>query len=303
LPILAAGEILWDVFEHRELLGGAPLNFAITTQRLGEPVALLTAVGNDAPGARALASIQTLGLSCDLIQQVEGVPTGSAVVTTDEAGNASFVIHRPAAFDRLAVDAQLLSRIQGLNPSWMYFGTLAQTEPQNEANLREILARVPEIRCFYDMNLREGHWHLALVERLSGLSNVLKLNETEAHLLHAATDEQAEFSLEGFCRKWSHRYDIEIICVTLGSQGCAIFADGELQTVSGFSVEVVDTVGAGDAFAAAFLHGLQQGWPAKKRAQFANAVGAMVASHAGAIADWDISQAWDLVASNGSELG
>jgi fructokinase len=298
LSVLAIGEVLWDVFSDRELLGGAPLNFAVTAQRLGTAAMLLTAVGGDQRGELAMSAMEKLHLLTAVIQTVDCFPTGTAVVTTDAAGNASYVIGRPAAFDRIALDEVMSRRIGEFAPDWLYFGTLAQTDPQNEAIVQTIVERWPRIRCFYDINLREGHWSLGLVQRLARLASILKLNGTEAELLHRLTTPGRPFNLEVFCRNWATLYDVDTLCVTLGREGCAVFAEDRLRFFPGCSVTVVDTVGAGDAFAAAYLHGLHQGWPIGTRAQFANAVGAVVATRAGAISHWGLEDVGELLASS-----
>jgi fructokinase len=146
------------------------------------------------------------------------------------------------------------------------------------------------------MNLREGHWNLALVERLSAMASILKLNDDEAKLLFGLTCAGEEFTLEGFCKVWSAQYQVDTICVTLGSEGCAIFHENELQRFAGYAVKVADTVGAGDAFAAAFLHGFALGWPVARIASFANALGALVASRAGATPPWTVEECLRLMA-------
>jgi fructokinase len=98
------------------------------------------------------------------------------------------------------------------------------------------------------------------------------------------------FNLEAFCRHWSATHGMKTICVTLGSKCCAVFADDRLVNYEGIKVKVVDTVGAGDAFAAAFLHGFELGWPMERTARFANAVGGLVASRAGATPAWTIDE-------------
>ncbi len=292
MQLLAIGEVLWDVFDPSEILGGAPLNFSAAAKRLGEAVALVTAVGEDLRGRRALDAMRALGLSTDFVQVLEGIDTGTARVTTDGAGNATFFIPRPAAFDAFRLDDARLSAIESLRPEWLYFGTLAQTQPAREETLQRILDRLrkmdrlPAVKCFYDVNLREGHWNLPLVERLSALATIVKLNEAEAETLFRRTRAGEAFSLEQFCRRWSSIYGVETICVTRGSQGCSIFRNGALQPFAGFRVKVVDTVGAGDAFAAAFLHGYGLGWPIDAIASFANALGALVSSRAGATSAW-----------------
>jgi fructokinase len=296
VKILAIGEILWDVFDRVETLGGAPLNFSAAVQRLGNPVALVSAVGDDSRGITAIESMKALGLSSQLVQVLPGKETGTAVVTTDARGNATYRIQRPAAFDQFDLDEAQLSAIEALHPNWLYFGTLSQTNPHNEEILHRILNRIPSIRCLYDINLRDGHWNFPLVQRLSRPATILKLNDTEAETLFGLAYPGEEFSLEQFCRRWSQDYSLETICVTLGSKGCAVFKDDAFEEFSGFSVKVADTVGAGDAFAAAFLHGCGLGWPTAEIATFANALGALVASRAGATAAWTVDECRSLIA-------
>jgi fructokinase len=290
------GEILWDVFEDAEFLGGAPLNFSAAAERLGHSVPLITAVGDDQRGHRAIESMQALGLSTEFVQILPGRETGTALITTDSQGNASFFIQRPAVFDAILVDEARLTTIAQVRPDWLYFGTLAPFHPPTEELLHRILDRLPDVQCFYDLNLRQGHWELALVERLSDLASIVKLNESEAETLFRLTQAGQEFSLEGFCRHWSSAHAVEMICVTLGERGCAIFETNVFQQFDGYAVRVVDTVGAGDAFAAAFLHGHELGWPTARAAAFANALGAQVASRAGATPAWTVDECWEMVA-------
>jgi fructokinase len=294
VQILSLGEVLWDVFSEREFLGGAPLNFSAVAQRLGNSVALLTAVGKDVRGDRAREEMQHLGLTTEFVQTTTERPTGAAIVSTYGHGNAVFSIERPAAFDCFHADDLFLARLARWNPDWIYFGTLAQADASMEEGLLALLDNFPRARCFYDVNLRTGHWSLSLVERLSGLADVMKLNDSEAEILYSLKWGESGFTLEAFCRRWASTSGIGTICVTLGSMGCAIFSGDALRTFPGFTVDVVDTVGAGDAFAACLLHGLHQGWPLEQCASLANAVGAIVASRAGATPEWTMDECLQL---------
>ena len=277
VKILSMGEVLWDVIGEEEYLGGAPLNFSAVLQRLGNAAAVVTAVGKDERGMRTIKAMQNLGLTTEFVQQVSERPTGTAFVSTDGDRNVVFTIDRPAAFDCVEVDASLLERAVHFAPDWLYFGTLAQANPHMETALERLVENLPETRCFYDVNLRSGHWSLALVERLSSAAHVLKLNRREAEMLYELTRGKSDFNLEDFCRHWSSTYNISTICVTLG--------------------EVVDTVGSGDAFAAAFLHGLNAGWPIEENATFANALGALVAGRPGGTPDWNLEEHSGLIRS------
>jgi fructokinase len=228
-----------------------------------------------------------MALPTKLVQTAPRLPTGTARISHDLHGEPLFVIERPAAFDAVELTRQALASIQTLRPDWIYMGTLLQSDSAMENLVGSLLEGVQGARCFYDMNLRTGHWSLPLVERLCRSASILKLNEVEAKTLAVITDAfPRAFSLESFCEAWAHRFDIEIICVTLGPGGCLIFSKEGAQRFPGYAVQVSDTVGAGDAFAAAFLHGFHQGWTIRRCAGFANALGALVASRPGATPDW-----------------
>ena len=87
------------------------------------------------------------------------------------------------------------------------------------------------------------------------------------------------------------RFGWQAAAVTLGERGCVVWDRGDFAAGHGHRVEVADTVGAGDAFSAALLHGLMEGWTAAEIANFANRVGALVASRPGAIPDWSLAEA------------
>jgi fructokinase len=276
--IISVGEILWDVIDGREFLGGAPLNFAVHARQLGHEVWLLSAVGDDHRGALALDTLRQRGIATDFIQTLPGKPTGTAEVELDHDGKPAFRIVRPAAYD---------------------FGTLYHTSPVALHSTLQLLGALPAAKRFYDVNLRDDNWTLAVVEQLSAQANVIKLSDVEAECLDAPLHaDDGSGSLRDFCRRWSAQYGCATACVTLGERGCAIFHGGDYVEVPGYKVTVADTVGAGDAFAAAFLHGLSQGWDMRRVGQFANAVGALVAGRAGATPEWKIAESWPLIGEN-----
>lgn len=304
MQVLSVGEILWDVFPERELLGGAPLNFSANAVRLGNRAALITAVGDDDRGRLAQEAMIALGVSTEFVRVTAERPTGVALVSTGPDGEPRFEIARPAAFDFLEMAPEALERAKHLQPDWLYFGTLIQTDEHVEQITRSLRESLPGVRGFYDMNLRTGSWNLPLVQRLCELATILKLNEFEARTLGELTGMGAEtFSLEEFCRKWAAVYGIDSICVTLGAAGCLVFQSGGAQTVPGYPATVEDTVGAGDAFAAAFLHGSHHGWPVLQTARFANAVGSTVASRAGATPEWSVEECLQLAAISWAQAG
>ena len=291
LRIVSIGEILWDVIGPAEYLGGAPLNFAAHARRLGHEVWMVSGVGDDERGRRAFASLQERGISPEFVQLQRGKPTGTAEVEVSPDGKPMFRIVRPAAYDFVSLTPALIRQLADLQPHWIYFGTLYHNSQRALDSTLQLLKEVPSARTFYDVNLRDGNWNLATVEQLAAQATVIKLSDSEAEFLDASLNaDGSEGSVEHFCHRWSDQYNCRTICVTLGERGCAIYKDREYTEVAGCKIEVADTVGAGDAFAAAFLHGLEQGWDARRCGAFANAVAALVASRPGAIPEWSVEE-------------
>jgi fructokinase len=281
--VASLGEFLWDIIGGQELLGGATFNFSVQLTRLGHDVCFISAVGDDDRGRRALQAAARLGLSTQFISTVKVAPTGVVSVDVGAQGQPSYVLHRPAAYDFAALPNP------DLRPDWIYHGTLQLIEPRMLFLLHQLLRRNPSAKRFYDINLRKDSYTAPLVMELLALAYVVKLNEDELETVQqmAGTSYQ---STETFCRAYASRFQWEAVCVTRGERGCAILSHGEYVEVDGVEVNVADTVGAGDAFAAAFLHGLDQGWPIAKIGEFANRLGALVASRAGGVPEWSWSE-------------
>jgi len=287
--VAVLGEVLWDLFDHSRRLGGAPLNFAAHAARLGHEPLLISAVGTDCLGEEAIGAIQALGLTTSFLQQTTRFPTGAARVHLGPGNQTRFTIERPAAYDDIRISGSDLEKLVSQAPGWLYHGTLFASTAAGEAVLCRLSNALPAATRFYDLNLRQGCWSAPLVTRLLRSADVVKLNEEEL----AGMQEFAGLprATEAFCREGAHRYGWMAVGVTLGARGCAVLAHGDYVESEGHSVKVVDTVGAGDAFAAAFLHGLISEWPAAEIAAFANRVGALVASRHGAIPAWTLEEA------------
>ncbi len=298
MKIVSVGEILWDLVEGREFLGGAPLNFALHAARLGHQALMVSAVGDDDRGLRSLAEISARALRTDFISRVPGHPTGTVTVKISHNGLPDYVIHRPAAYDFPILDAAALNSIASPAPDWIYFGTLQQLSPAAHQVLKTIFAAAPYGRRCYDVNLRRDSYTPGLIQNLLSAANVLKLNEDEiseiAGLLPSRMDanhgKEGESNLERFCCRVSLVFNLEAVCVTRGANGCALLLGDEYVTASAPSITVADTIGAGDAFCAALVHGISLNWPAGQIARFASGVGALVASRYGGSPEWHPSE-------------
>ena len=191
------------------------------------------------------------------------------------------MIERPAAYDAVEISDAVLAQIVQWKPSWCYYGTLFASRAQGRHVLQQLLDALPGARRFCDINLRPGFESRELACDLLHLADVVKVNERELTLVRDWLGLPAD--PERFCRAGAARFGWQAACVTLGARGCAMLVGDDYVEAAGVPVAVADTVGAGDAFAAAFVHGLIAGWPAPKVAEFSNRAGAMVASVPGAI--------------------
>ena len=290
MRVISIGEVLWDVFREEEHLGGAPFNFAAHLKRLGHEVFFISGVGTDERGDRILSRMSDMALSTDYVSRHPRYPTGVVTVNLSKAGQPTFTIHRPAAYDFPRLSVMQMSTLLSARVDWIYFGTLLQMSREARQLTRRLLSGSKQAQKFYDVNLRPDSHDPSLVRDLLAEATVVKLNDSEVPQVMAVVG-KTEGSLEGFCRVYARRFGWKAVCVTTGAQGCVALIDSEYIEGPGYPVEVADTVGAGDAFAAAFVHGLQEGWRPREIADFANRVGALVASRTGAIPAWTVDEA------------
>jgi fructokinase len=293
MKIISLGEILWDILPEAEHLGGAPFNFSLHARNLGHDVSFISAVGNDDRGRRALELMEQAGLSTRFVRRTSDYPTGTVTVSFDPSLGPQFRIHRPAAYDSPDLSPADLSALLTSPPGWIYFGTLQQMSASARDLTRRLLDAAPAARRFYDVNLRTDSYTPDLVRILIRQTHVLKLNHQELPLVKEMCGLEAA-SPEQFCREIARAFELESVCITRGAEGCTLLLDGEYVEAGGFPIQVADAIGAGDAFSAALLHGISSGWPARQTADFANRVGALVASRPGGSPHWTVTEAMAL---------
>jgi fructokinase len=287
-PVLCIGEVLWDVFADRRLLGGAPFNVACHLCALGQEAAMLSRVGDDALGHEILAQAKARGLAA-LIQVDCHAPTGQVTVTLGDDGSPTYVIHAPAAWD--AIEPTPAAVEAAAHASAIVFGSLAHRADRSRTTIGTLLES-PALKVF-DVNLRPPHDNRAVVEDLLRRSDIVKLNDDEIRRLAAWFG--LPDSVPAACAEIAGRFGPRAVCVTLGARGAALWSSGRWTEQPGHAVEVCDTVGAGDAFLAAFLALLMRGADAAEALAWANAAGAFVAAQPGAVPPLDLEALRTLV--------
>ncbi|MBQ6329184.1 MAG: carbohydrate kinase, partial [Kiritimatiellae bacterium] len=280
-------EILWDVIDGVPHIGGAPFNFAAHVARCGMKSAIVSAVGDDALGRRALAEAERLGVDVSMVGVHPSLPTGMVNVTLAD-GIPSYEIVRPVAWDEIAGDAAAwghaaLSCNDGRAgsplpavdaPRAFYFGTLAQRSPVSAATLGRLLDACASSLVFFDVNLRQDYWSVELVEKGLAFTDILKVNDDEMRTLG--------FAPESLFARFPR---LKTVVETRGAAGCRVTSrDGEAFDCPAISDgPVVDTIGAGDSFSAAFLAAVLRGGSLASAAEAGNRLAGKVAARAGAI--------------------
>jgi fructokinase len=285
---ISLGEVLWDVIGEEEHLGGAPFNFSAHLARLGHTVNFVSAVGNDERGDRVVERMSQMGLSREYLSRTPEYPTGIAPVSF-LAGQPRYEIQHPVAYDFPSLSDAQLKHLLAASPDWIYFGTLQQMSAQAKQLTFRMLGAAGTGKRFYDVNLRQKGWQPGLIRELIAQATVVKLNDEEMADVAAACG-LGGGSIEDFCRAAAAAYHLDGVCVTRGPKGCAALINSAYLESPGYRVTIADTVGAGDAFAAAFVHAWSSGWEPARICDFANRVGALVASRAGAIPPWTVTE-------------
>ncbi|MDB4978690.1 MAG: sugar kinase, ribokinase family [Candidatus Peribacteria bacterium] len=279
--IVGLGELLWDLLPEGKKMGGAPANFAYHCGLLGNNAVVASRIGTDALGDEALQIIADHGLDSGYIQRDAVHPTGSVSIVLDEKKQAQYEFASDVAWDYMECTEQW--KILAAKTDAICFGTLAQRNSVSSKAVGEFLSLLPANALkVFDVNLRGTFYSAELLDRLLHSCNLLKLNHQElpviAQLLSLGTNSEV-----GFARAILEKYPVETVCTTKGEEGSLFVTHNRVYEHQGYAVEVADTVGAGDAFCAAFVHYYLAGSPLEEIAEEASRRGAWVATQSGAM--------------------
>lgn len=276
--VLCVGEILWDALPDGLFLGGAPFNVACHLRSLRGQAAFVSRVGDDRLGREALRRMRARGLDTGLMQIDESLPTGFVQVELSGTGEPDYEILEPAAWDAITFTDTLQQHAD--RAVAIVYGSLAQRALTSRQTIRRLCEENDSLRVF-DINLRPPYVDRSVVEHSLQAADVVKFNDDEFD------DLQDWFDLSAQCgpamEELADAFDCAAVCITSGGNGARLWMHGKMWQHPGYSVEVEDTVGAGDAFLAALLTGLLEERCGDSVLTLANGLGAYVASRAGAI--------------------
>ncbi len=280
--ILAIGEILYDIFPEYKRLGGAPFNFAFHLKNLGMPVCFVSRIGNDTEGRKVIKFLQQNDLKSKNIQLDDRHRTGKVIIELNAKGVPEFNILPDVAYDYIEFNTSIASLLNA-NTRLIYFGTLAQRSEYGFKTIQQILEqRHHTTKCLYDINLRPHCFTKQIIVDSLRQCDVLKLNNEELEILKQMFDFKK--SSRSFVEHLMIKYCLEMLSLTKGNNGSELFTvDKHFQTQPAQLDNIVDSVGAGDAYTAILSIGYINKWPLELILEKATEFAARICEIKGAI--------------------
>ena len=285
--ILGIGELLWDMLPEGAQLGGAPANFAVMAGRLGNHAAVLSRIGRDDLGRKAVAQLDPLPVDTGHIQIDPAHETGRVTVALKD-GQAGYTFHQPVAWDFLELSdewVQLAERADAI-----CFGSLAQRALESRQTIQTLAAQTSAtcVRVF-DVNLRPPFYSGETIQESLELATVVKMSDGEMPAVLAllglpSDEEQGSARLRMDADRLLAEFPtLQMVAVTRGGHGSLLVTREEWHEHPGNPVKVADTIGAGDAFTAAMTHYLLRGADLATLNEAGNRWGGWIASQSGAM--------------------
>jgi len=280
--ILVIGEILFDVFPDYKRLGGAPFNFAYHLKKFGFDVRFISRIGNDDAGKEILHKLKLFRFDPADIQLDDVHRTGSVNVQLNRNGAPQFDIISDVAYDYIEFfpdqhsdlirDAQLV-----------YFGSLIQRTENGYKNLHKFISTSESKALnFYDINLRPGCYNKALIAKSLYKTDILKLSMEELGKLKQILSFKK--SHEAFIQFLIEKYSLRTVSLTKGASGSELFTNqGSFSSYAAEAIKVVDSVGAGDAYAAMLSAGILKNWQPEEILERASLFASRICEIKGAI--------------------
>jgi fructokinase len=319
--VLGIGELLWDLLPDGSgllggvpidrsssmgWLGGAPANFAVMAGRLGNHAAILSRIGRDELGRKAVERLDPLPADISFLEVDPAHETGRVTVSFEggQPGRPSYTIHQPAAWDFLELTDRWVELAERADA--ICFGSLAQRAPQSRQTI-QALAALTSASCVrvFDVNLRAPFYSGEVIQESLELATVIKMNDAEAAKVLALLGMPAlpDLPAQAESAPVPSRFIVErrdlirlgadwlltefpslqMVAITRGACGSLLVTRDEWHEHPGFPVKVADTIGAGDAFTAAMTHYLLRGADLATLNEAGNRWGAWVASQSGAM--------------------
>jgi 5-dehydro-2-deoxygluconokinase len=274
---LQSGVHLKDVQTFAKFLGGSPTNVAVAAARCGRRSAVITRTGRDPFGIFIHQALEDLGVDDRFVTAVAGLPTPITFCEIFPPDDFPLYFYRYPAAPDLQIEASEID-LDAVRSASIYWSTVTglSAEPSRSAHFAAWEARGRASLTILDLDYRSMFWEdpadaHAQMDRALSMVSVAVGNRDECEVAVGETDpDRAADALLDM--------GIELAIVKQGPKGVLARTRDERVEVAPFPVEVVNGLGAGDAFGGALCHGLLAGWPLERVLRFANVAGAIVAS-------------------------
>ena len=276
--IVGIGEALWDILPEGAKLGGAPSNFAFHTHQFGFDAMAISALGNDVLGDQTRKELDAAELKYEM--PIVPYPTGTVQVELDDEGVPTYNIKENVAWDNIPFTPEIEAAAK--RACAVCFGTLAQRNDVSRATIQQFLSTTSkECLKIFDINLRQTFYTKEIIKESLQACDVLKINDEELITIGRLFGYPG-LDIEDKCWLILGKYNLKMLILTCGVNGSYVFAQAAKSFVETPTVDVVDTVGAGDSFTAAFTAAILSGETIEKAHQFAVEVSAYVCTQNGA---------------------
>lgn len=287
--VVCFGEVLWDILPTGAEPGGAPMNVAYHLHKQGKNPALITKIGIDEKGKELLDVFSAKGVCTDFFQVDYDFETGKVYATPNDQNEVVYDIVRPSAWDFIVFESSMEALVK--NADYFVYGSLASRNSISKKTLFQLLEIAN--KKVLDINLRAPHYSKEIVVDLIQKADFLKLNQAELELITGWFSNYT--STEDRVKSITDKFKISNMVVTMGGDGAILFMDGNVTKHKGFKVDVMDTVGSGDAFLAGLLSKFIDNATNEESLAFASSLGAFIATQRGPCPDYELQDVYNLI--------
>jgi len=307
-----------DITAFNAYVGGSPLNIAVGTKRLGLKTALLTGIGQDQVGDFLLNFLNREGVETKFIPRKPGSRTSAVVLGIQPPDNFPLVYYRDNCADsKVNIDDVINANI-GSFRLFEISATALNVEPSRSAGFFAAEEAVKHnVPILIDLDFRADQWHDARsfgITARAFLRNCTIALGTEEEILATMLKDPSKIRIKNQqisapeiqgdideAIRSIMKLGIKALVVKRGAKGSTVFLDdGTVTDVRGFPVEVVNVLGAGDAFASGFIYGYLNDWNWYKCCRMGNACGAILVTKPGCSNfNPTLKEAFDFIESKG----
>lgn len=282
--VICFGEVLWDILPSGAVPGGAPMNVAYHLHKLQKNPALITRIGDDEKGKQLKQIFSSKGVCTDFFQTDPEHETGKVYAKANDQHEVVYDIVQPVAWDFISWNQSTNDAVA--DAEYFIFGSLASRNDISRNTLFQLLESAH--KKVLDINLRQPHFNQKIIEELISKADFLKLNLAELELISGWYSHFID--LKDKAKTLMDKFHLAKMVVTLGANGAILFWEGKEYQHNGYSVNVKDTIGSGDAFLAGIISKWIDNSSAESSLQFATGLGAFIATKTGGCPDYKVEE-------------